>query len=140
MTNRTALAFQIFDRDGDGNLQGVEIHQALGAAGVCPSVGEVATDMRNAGSDKVDSAGFTKLVEKYKGSVSSKEELETLFKVIDPKNEGSLDSRSLQFLLTNFGERLSKDEVHEFFEALNVDVNGTAKILNTCAALEKLSK
>lgn len=137
MAEDAANIFKVFDKDFDGKLQTLEMHQALGAAGVCPSIEDLQEALKDVGPAGGDFDCFLRLLEQFKSTKPTPQALEPLFKVVDPSKTGKVEVSSLRFLLINFNEKLSDEEAGEFLEQLELK-EGQADIKDVCNKLAKL--
>ncbi|CBZ52772.1 putative calmodulin [Neospora caninum Liverpool] len=141
MASNLESIFKIFDSDGDGKLTCIEMHQALGASGCAPSVEEVQEAVKAKGSDFGDFALFKALYGACLETRISAAELVPLFGVVDPAKKGVVDARSLNYLLTNFNEKLTPAEADEFIQGmLGLPKEGTVPIPDVAQKLEQLQK
>ncbi|PFH37862.1 calmodulin CAM2 [Besnoitia besnoiti] len=135
------IIFKVFDSNGDGKLNCLEMHQALGAAGCCPSVEDVQEAVKAKGGDTGDLAAFKELYAKYSETTVTAARLTPLFSVVDPAKKGVVDVRSLNYLLTNFNERLTQAEADEFIQGmLGLPKEGTVPIPDVARKIENLQK
>ncbi|EPT29612.1 calmodulin CAM2 [Toxoplasma gondii ME49] len=141
MANNLESIFKVFDSDGDGKLTCIEMHQALGASGCSPSVEEVQEAVKEKGSDTGDLEQFKALYAAYANKKVTASELVPLFSVVDPAKKGVVDVRSLNYLLTNFNERLTQAEAEEFIQGmLGLPKEGTVPIPDVAQKVEQLQK
>ncbi|KAL8437584.1 hypothetical protein Efla_000447 [Eimeria flavescens] len=130
--------FKVFDKDFDGKLQALEMHQALGAANLCPSIEDVQLVLKEAGGGGGDMQMFLKLLQQFQNTKPTAQSLPPLFKVVDPSNSGRVEVASLRYLLTNFNEKLSDLEASEFFEMLKLPSSGQVEIAEISSKLQSL--
>ncbi|CDJ42747.1 calmodulin, putative [Eimeria tenella] len=81
MADETENIFKVFDKDFDGKLKALEMHQALGAAGLCPSIEAVQLAVKEAGEAGGDIEVFRRLLQQFQSSKPTAETLKQQFKV-----------------------------------------------------------
>ncbi|KAL8449486.1 hypothetical protein Emed_003137 [Eimeria media] len=138
MEDKARSIFNVFDKDCDGRLQALEMHQALGAAGLCPPIEDVQLSLKEAGNGGGDFQMFMKLIQQFQNSKPTAQSLQPLFKVVDPNSSGKVDVSSLRYLLTNFNEKLSDPEASEFFAMLELPSSGLVSIADVSNKLQSL--
>ncbi|OEH76466.1 calmodulin CAM2 [Cyclospora cayetanensis] len=137
MADEAVDIFKVFDKDFDGKLQALEMHQALGAAGLCAAIEDVQLALKEAGESGGDLQCFQKLLQQFQSTKPTSQTLQPLFKVIDPASSGRVDTSALRYLLMNFNEKLSDAEATEFMELLKLPKEGLVEIADICSRLEK---
>ncbi|PHJ20285.1 calmodulin cam2 [Cystoisospora suis] len=141
MATDLEMIFKVFDSDVDGRLNTLEMHQALGASGCCPSVEGVQEAVKSKGSDYGDFNVFKELHSQFKSTKVTAAQLTPLFSVVDPAKKGTVEVNSLAYLLTNFNERLTQAEAQEFLqEMLKLPSSGSVPIPDLASKLEQLQK
>ncbi|XP_026193715.1 uncharacterized protein LOC34622117 [Cyclospora cayetanensis] len=160
MADEAVDIFKVFDKDFDGKLQALEMHQALGAAGLCAAIEDVQLALKEAGESGGDLQCFQKLLQQFQSTKPTNiwggdvpawrfwrppvlhahafEEFRwTALQVIDPASSGRVDTSALRYLLMNFNEKLSDAEATEFMELLKLPKEGLVEIADICSRLEK---
>ncbi|KAL8269310.1 hypothetical protein Esti_006776 [Eimeria stiedai] len=138
MEDKAWKIFNVFDKDCDGKLQALEMHQALGAAGLCPPIEDVQLSLKEVGNSGGDIQMFLKLLQQFHNTKPTAQSLQPLFKVVDPSGSGKVDVSSLRYLLTNFNEKLSDSEASEFFAMLELPSSGLVSISDVSNKLQDL--
>jgi len=122
-------AFEVFDSDGDGALNQVELGHVLRSMGFNPSekqVSELAASCPN--PDRITSADVTRLtLSAPKPGASTEKDLLEAFRVFDRDENGLISLNELRVIFTTLGETIATDEVNSILEQVHVDDNGKVK-------------
>eukprot|EP01068_Selenidium_serpulae_P020174 Selendium_serpulae@DN8012_c0_g1_i1.p1 len=61
-----------------------------------------------------------------------------LFKVIDPRGAGVVDSSSLRYLLTSFHEKLSREDAEQYCKLIGLGTEGSGLISSVAAKIVEI--
>ncbi|KAJ3424662.1 calmodulin-1 [Anaeramoeba flamelloides] len=122
-------AFNLFDKEGNGVVEGKEIGSILRALGINPTETEL-QDMMNEIQDKENGLlTFNSFLNKITKKLSEEEDPEDIinsFRVFDREGQGFVSSGELHHIMTTIGEALTKEEADQMIQ--EADPNGTGKI------------
>jgi Ca2+-binding EF-hand superfamily protein len=112
-------AFDLFDKDGDGTISAKELIVVMRSIGLDSSIEEIQHMMDeivpgNAGEIEFD--GFMTLMAKKIKETEVEDELKETFKTIDRGNKGYYDLDDLRAMVSQYGERISEEEIVKMFE------------------------
>jgi len=120
-------AFQMFDKDGDGQIDSKELGTVMRSLGQNPSeselqdmIGEVDADSNGA----IDFPEFLIMMGRKMKDTDSEEEIREAFKVFDRDNNGVISSAELRHVMTSIGEKLTDEEVDEMIREADEDGDG----------------
>ena len=120
-------AFEIFDKDKDGNITKKELGTVMRNLGQNPSEVEL-TEMINEvdidGNETIDFREFLGLMVRKMKDSDIDEELLEAFKVFDRDGNGFITSHELKNVMVNLGEYLTPDEVDELVKEADLDGDG----------------
>ena len=123
-------AFNLFDRNGDGNITTAELGTVMRSLGQNPTEAELA-DMVNAidtdGNGVINFVEFVRLMVSKARNQDSEEELKEAFKVFDRNGDGTVNAAELRHVLTHIGEKLDEDEVDDLLREADIDAEGQIK-------------
>ncbi|KAH7424218.1 hypothetical protein KP509_12G095500 [Ceratopteris richardii] len=120
-------AFKLFDKNGDGTVTTLELGGVMRSIGLNPTGAEL-QDMINEvdvdSSGTVDFNEFLLLMSRKMKETDSEEELQEAFKVFDRDHDGFISAAELRYVMTNLGEKLTGDEIHEMIREADLDGDG----------------
>ncbi|KAK4688392.1 calmodulin, partial [Tremellales sp. Uapishka_1] len=73
------------------------------------------------GNNSIDFAEFMTLMARKMHDTDSEEEIREAFKVFDKNNDGHISAAELKHVMTNLGEKLSDEEVHQMIMEADKD-------------------
>jgi Ca2+-binding EF-hand superfamily protein len=128
-------AFDLFDRDGDGQLSVDEAGMVLRALGWQPTQKEI----NDLFSGPVDKAAFIAVVDAQPppDTAAFEASVRDAFKVFDKAGTGTVEVSELKHVLTAIGEKLTSEEAQNVLEEADEDGDGQLsvddflKVLNT---------
>jgi len=120
-------AFSLFDQDGNGTIATEELGAVMRSLGQNPTEAEP-QDMINEvdadGNGTIDFPEFLSLTARKMRDTDTEEELIEAFKVFDRDGNGLISEAELRHVMTNLGEKLTDEEVHEMIHEADVDGDG----------------
>ncbi|KAJ3443028.1 ef-hand protein [Anaeramoeba flamelloides] len=123
-------AFDLFDKDGDGKVEGSSIGTILRSLGINPTLKEIEELEQEIETNEEGILTFqsflTKVTSRYKEK-DTFEDVEKAFRTFDPEDQGWVPTDELRELLTTIGEPLTKEEVDELIK--EADPEETGKIV-----------
>ncbi|KAH6845627.1 hypothetical protein B0I37DRAFT_380713 [Chaetomium sp. MPI-CAGE-AT-0009] len=121
--------FQIFDKDGTGDITADELGQVMRELGLNPSEAELRDLVSEADLDSdgvISFEEFLALMSQNVKELDTEQELLNAFKVFDKDGSGTISSDELRNVLKSLGENLTDDEVDEMIKL--ADRNGDGSI------------
>ena len=107
-------AFNLFDRNGDGNITTAELGTVMRSLGQNPTEADLA-DMINSidtdGNGVISFIEFVRLMVTKARNTDSEEELREAFRVFDRNGDGYVNADELRHVHTHIGEKIDEDEV-----------------------------
>lgn len=123
------MAFQMFDRDGDGTISTNDLGTVMRSLGQNPTDAELRQLVQEEGdkddSGTIDFPGFLTMVAKVLRHDESEEELREAFRLFDTDGSGSINAEELKKVMLNLGEKLSKEDLEEMIKEADMDGDGT---------------
>ena len=120
-------AVSLFDKDGDGTVTTKELGTVMRSLGQNPTEAEL-QDMINEvdadGNGTIDFPEFLSLMARKMKDTDTEEELIEAFKVFDRDGNGFISAAELRHVMTNLGEKLTDEEVHDMIREADVDGYG----------------
>lgn len=121
--------FRHFDGDSDGKISAVELRAYFASIGEYMSHEEargVIEDLDADGDNLMDFGDFLRLMKKEgKGDGDGDEDIKAAFEMFEfGKGSGRITSKSLQRVLSRFGDEKSQDECEAMIRAYDADGNG----------------
>ncbi|KAK4153256.1 hypothetical protein C8A00DRAFT_34027 [Chaetomidium leptoderma] len=121
--------FEIFDKDGTGDITADELGQVMRELGLNPSDSELRdivneADLNDDGSISFDE--FLALMSQSVKELDTEQELLSAFRVFDKDGSGTISSDELRGVLKSLGENLTDAEVEEMIQL--ADGNGDGQI------------
>lgn len=122
--------FNMFDKNGDGQLQNDEIESFLIAIGQSPTPDEVASIIEKLDADKNGYITLDEFInymdENYVISQNEIDDLIEAFKIFDYNNNGSISKEEFTNILTKYGpNEFSDQDIEDIFEMIDLDHDGT---------------
>lgn len=132
--------FQMFDKDGNGQIDNKELMILMQAIGQNPSKAEVEDMIHEVDSDgngTIDFDEFIFLMEKYGKDVKVEEQLRAAFVVFDKDKDGFISAEELKKVMMNLGEKMSEDEVADMIAEADLDGDGVIDYEEFIAMMSK---
>ncbi|XP_041027211.1 calmodulin-2/4-like isoform X1 [Juglans microcarpa x Juglans regia] len=120
-------AFNLVDKDGDGCITAKDIGFVMRSLGMNPieaKLQDIINDVDADGDGTIDFNEFQYLMAKKMKDTDSKETLNVAFQVFDKDQNGFISAAELRDVMTNFGEKLTDEEVDEMIREADVDGDG----------------
>ncbi|KAK4132102.1 EF-hand [Trichocladium antarcticum] len=121
--------FEIFDKDGGGDITAAELGEVMRELGLNPSAEELQDIVNEADLDKdgvISFDEFLALMSQSVKEVDTEQELLNAFKVFDKDGSGTISSDELRNVLKSLGEDLTDAELDEMIKL--ADRNGDGSI------------
>lgn len=112
-------AFDMFDRDKDGQIDAKELGNVLRSLGHEPNEQELSDMIYDVDSNedkRIDFNEFIQLMQKRAKDSDIEEELTEAFKIFDKEGNGHIESSEFRHLMLTLGEKLSDDEIDEMIK------------------------
>jgi Ca2+-binding EF-hand superfamily protein len=112
-------AFDLFDTEGTGRIQSVEVKVALRALGFEVKKDELKALLTEVGTNingTMDFNEFLRVVLHKVGEKETKEEVVRAFKLFDDKDKGHISFEDLKLISLQLGQTLTDDELKEMME------------------------
>jgi len=110
------IAFKVFDKDEDGQLNSKEIVMALKSLGVSVPESDVGSSL--------DLNGFYQIVSKKLQILDAEEDLKRALLCFDQDGSGAVSSEYLKYILTSIGDVLTPQEVDQMISECDTDRDG----------------
>ena len=125
------MAFDGFDTNHTGRVDKAYLEPLLRALGFNPQQYEVEDMKLDIGKDKTfDFDSFMLIVSRHSRAVDTETELTDIFKTLNKNGSGRIPADLAKKILQNTLNPLKDDEVHEIFQKLTVDEDGTVLYLS----------
>ncbi|KAL4237343.1 Calcineurin subunit B [Mactra antiquata] len=117
-------AFSLFGKDGDDTISINELGTVMKCLGQNPTEAELRkwlneVDVR--GNGTLDVNEFLKLMASQMNVGDPAEEIREAFRVFDKDGKGFISEGELRHIMTNFGEKLTDEEVDKMIKEAEID-------------------
>jgi len=121
--------FTMFDADGDGAINAIELSHVLYALGCNPTVKECeAMAAQCPDPQRIDYATFQHiLAQAPRPDRSAEQHLLEAFRVFDKNEDGLIPENDLRVIFTTLGETCDIQDVNHLLKAVKVDENGKVR-------------
>ena len=119
--------FDLFDRTGSKKIPVEMLGKLIRSVGQTPSNAEVADFIKEIDSDSTgtfDYAALVALLERHWKPPASADQVIEAFKIFDPDGTGTISSGEMRTVMTNLGEKLTKEEVDAMLKEADPDNSG----------------
>jgi calmodulin len=120
-------AFEMFDKDKDGNITAKELANVMRSLNQDPSeqelhdmISEVDVD----GNGRIDFEEFVVLMNRRSKETDTEDEVINAFRVFDKEGNGMISSTELRHVMTTLGDQLTDEEVDEMIREADIDGDG----------------
>uniref|UniRef100_A0A4X2KIZ1 EF-hand domain-containing protein n=2 Tax=Vombatus ursinus TaxID=29139 RepID=A0A4X2KIZ1_VOMUR len=120
-------AFSLFDKDGDGYITTKEVGTIMRALGQTPTeaeLQEIMNEVDASGNGTIDFSEFLNVMARKMKDTDSNEDIQDAFRVFDKNRDGFISAGELRHVMTNFGEKLTDEEVEEMIKEADIDGDG----------------
>ncbi|KAK2583157.1 hypothetical protein KPH14_009180 [Odynerus spinipes] len=128
-------AFNLFDKDGDGNITKEELGRVMRSLGQFARAEELNTMLQEIDIDGDGTVSFEEFVEivsnigdEDSGTLADQDqeeqELRDAFRVFDKRNRGYITASDLRVVLQCLGEDLGEEEIEDMIKEVDVDGDG----------------
>lgn len=121
--------FSFFDKDGDGFVTAKEIGNMMRYLKLTPSesdIYELVNDLVSKGNEKLNEAEFLQVLAPRMKRDLSQDGIREAFKIFNRDNEGYISAAELRHCLTNYGEKLTNDEINDMIR--EADLSGDGRV------------
>jgi len=122
-------AFNLFDRDGDGNISTQELGTVIRSLGANPTnaeIRELISEVDEERTGLIDFPTFLTLAARQLQNVRGEDVVLAAFRVFDKENSGFVTAADIRHVLLTLGETLTADEVDRMIA--EADTGKTGKI------------
>lgn len=120
-------AFNVFDRDSDGELSGKEISTVMRSIGYNPSQIEIQNLMNKADLNQDGSVNFDefcKLMVMQIADTETEEEIIDAFRAFDKEGNGKITVNELIHIMKNLGEPMAQEDIDDMISQSGADKDG----------------
>ncbi|KAK2005032.1 calmodulin [Colletotrichum falcatum] len=120
--------FDLFDKDGTGDITAQELGAVMRSLGLNPSDTELNDMINEADADHngtIDFNEFLTLMAQKVQVGDAEEELKNAFKVFDRDGSGTISAEELRHVLTSLGENMTPAEIDEMIQMADKNGDGT---------------
>ncbi|XP_019493370.1 PREDICTED: calmodulin-like [Hipposideros armiger] len=122
--------FSMFDKDGDGTITTKEFGTVMRSLGKNPTEAELQAMINEVDADgngTIDFPEFLTMMARKMKDTSNIEEIRAAFRVFDKDGNGLISAAELRYVMMNFGEKLTEEEVDEMIREVDIDGDGQIK-------------
>ncbi|CAF0714571.1 unnamed protein product [Adineta steineri] len=119
--------FDLFDKNGDGNIDANEIGQVMRSLGLNPTNKEIAdliAEVDKNGNQRLDFSEFCAFMSKHWHERDQEAELRDAFRLFDRDNSGYITINELKQVMLNMGEKLNQEELEDMMREADVNRDG----------------
>lgn len=120
-------AFDLFDKNGDGEITTHELDLVIRALGQQATEAEL-QDMINEvdadGNGMIEFSEFLTLMERRMMDTTAEDEVLAAFKVFDENNDGFITASELRTVMQNLGAKLNDEEIDKMVAEADTDGDG----------------
>lgn len=120
-------AFDLFDDDGDGKIDPIELGKAIEKMGKKVSEEDLKEMIKEVDTDyngTIEFNEFVTLVETKMKDNDSEEEIFEAFKIFDKKGNGYVAKNDIKNVMTSLHEPLTQEELDEIMKKYDIDKDG----------------
>jgi centrin-1 len=120
-------AFDLFDTDGSGSIDAVELKVAMRALGFESKSEDIRKMLEKIDEDRsgvIEFDEFVKMMTDKMGERDTKEKILSAFQLFDTDGTGKISFMNLKRVSKNLGQILTDDELHEMIEEADRNQDG----------------
>ncbi|KAF1741378.1 hypothetical protein MXB_902, partial [Myxobolus squamalis] len=124
-------AFNVFDKDSDGNISSKELGIVMRSIGINPTEAELQDMIREVDSSAtglINYEQFKSIACRKTLSSDAEEEVREALRIFDKKGTGFINSAELRYVFSSLGEKLADEEADEAIRSLDPENTGEINI------------
>ncbi|XP_027718167.1 calmodulin-2-like [Vombatus ursinus] len=98
--------------------------RALGQTPTEAELQEIMNEVDASGNGTIDFSEFLNVMARKMKDTDSNEDIQDAFRVFDKNRDGFISAGELRHVMTNFGEKLTDEEVEEMIKEADIDGDG----------------
>lgn len=113
------VAFEIFDKDGDGEITYKELGSVIKSLGGAPTeeeLKEMISELDEDNSGTIDFSEFLILMKRYMQDLDTEKDIRDTFHLFDNDCDGVLNAKELQNVMLTLGEKMTDEEIEEMIK------------------------
>ena len=125
------IVFDMFDIDKDTKITTKELGDCLRVCGAAPSQQQlemIIQGLEENGNVYISFEKFLVLLENILQNQDSEEDIINEFKKMDKLGNGTISEKDLRYLMANYENALSQEEIEDIIQEANPDQNGYINI------------
>jgi len=125
--NEFREAFDLFDKDKDGQITSKELGTVMRSLGQNPTDTELQDMIREVdttGKGNIQFNDFVKMMAKKMKDTDNEDEIVEAFRVFDKEGHGYIPATELRHVMTSLGEKLTNEECDEMIREADIDNTG----------------
>ena len=133
-------AFDLFDTDGSGQIDFVELKNAMISLGFEAKDITIKRVMEDLDSDKNNTIDFEEFLQTMRAKYSGKDnrsQIESMFKLIDKEGKNVIGKKELKIIIRELGETMEDSDLQEMIERADRDGDGLVTVDDLCISYEK---
>lgn len=123
-------AFDLFDKDGNGQITSKELGSFMHKVGLAPSeqeLSEMIDEIDADGNGNIDFPEFIALMARKIDDNENEDILIDAFRLFDPEGYGFITTEELRHVLNSLGEKMTPDEIEEMLAVAEADSQGQVR-------------
>eukprot|EP01120_Amphizonella_sp_Union-15-10_P007553 TRINITY_DN2558_c0_g1_i1.p1 TRINITY_DN2558_c0_g1~~TRINITY_DN2558_c0_g1_i1.p1 ORF type:complete len:157 (-),score=40.84 TRINITY_DN2558_c0_g1_i1:104-574(-) len=120
-------AFDLFDKDGNGDISENELGTVMRSLGQNPTHAELALIIKEVdvdGDGEISFPEFLKMMSRKQKDVQIENDIKAAFKIFDTDHNQFLNTKELQAAMEKLGEKVTPEQVQEMMKEADYDGDG----------------